>query len=163
MRTHRLTALIVSTHSRSKAAASSAAPSAPGRRFQLTAARRRLPRIRDTSRTILLVSTHSRSKAAAFGAEQARRELEVSTHSRSKAAARLDIDTSGKTPSFNSQPLEGGCFCCAGMPRRRRGFNSQPLEGGCHSRVLRRNTIQCFNSQPLEGGCKRDAVCADCQ
>ena len=99
----------VSTHSRSKAAATPAV----GRHMCLP------------------VSTHSRSKAAAARLLERRAHLEVSTHSRSKAAARAASVPSARTLSFNSQPLEGGCFrkkCCAQCQSR---FNSQPPEGGC--------------------------------
>ena len=99
--------------------------------FQLTAARRRLLVPDFVPKMGLFVSTHSRPKAAAKLPDHLRGLGIVSTHSRPKAAA----------------------FCCAGMPRRRRGFNSQPPEGGCHPYILNLYLSHCFNSQPPEGGC----------
>ena len=146
---------MVSTHSRSKAAAHAQCPaflpnycfnSQPleggcqkkrpqiGRknRFQLTAARRRLPPLPSAAMARQPVSTHNRSKAAAscfppktgiiqrFQLTAARRRLppyqdarrqhiSVSTHSRSKAAARAFAPDTATPCRFNSQPLEGGC------------------------------------------------------
>ena len=78
----------VSTHSRSKAAAWGFA----GRKQRVD------------------VSTHSRSKAAALTGQLSLLMLAVSTHSRSKAAAITPASMAVGTASFNSQPLEGGCF-----------------------------------------------------
>ena len=99
----------VSTHSRSKAAAAKIGDKMFGRRFQLTAARRRLHdghldvvdvhrfqltaarrRLRVIPSEVKMqvnVSTHSRSKAAAWGFAGRKQRVDVSTHSRSKAAA----------------------------------------------------------------------------
>ena len=77
---------------------------------------------------------------------------------------------------FNSQPLEGGCvsgyrinkpnhrFQLTAARRRLPGipsavatsserFNSQPLEGGCAPFGISPLPRLSFNSQPLEGGC----------
>ena len=56
-------------------------------RFQLTAARRRLRVIPSEVKMQVNVSTHSRSKAAAWGFAGRKQRVDVSTHSRSKAAA----------------------------------------------------------------------------
>ena len=100
----------VSTHSRPKAAASSAAPiifcrlkfqhtdarrRLPGLHlvlltlnlFQHTAARRRLRAMRAMKNEAKEVSTHSRPKAAAHDVMRYGRRVQVSTHSRPKAAA----------------------------------------------------------------------------
>ena len=77
----------VSTHSRSKAAATQRRPMWRVPQFQLTAARRRLRREGMDILTTTGVSTHSRSKAAAATGLPGGDGDIVSTHSRSKAAA----------------------------------------------------------------------------
>ena len=57
-------------------------------KFQLTAARRRLPTSGTGYKRVPIVSTHSRSKAAAICINQRQAIRHVSTHSRSKAAAK---------------------------------------------------------------------------
>ena len=122
-------------------------------KFQHTAARRRLRETNFARSTLLKVSTHSRSKAAAQS-QQPRRT---------------------RTASFNTQPLEGGCFpiligCeqdikfqhtaarrrLLGLMRVARAlyrFNTQPLEGGCALTNSDKAHSYGFNTQPLEGGC----------
>ena len=58
------------------------------RRFQHTAARRRLPDYQTEGDQTTYVSTHSRPKAAAAFKGDSSLNGEVSTHSRPKAAAR---------------------------------------------------------------------------
>ena len=104
----------VSTHSRPKAAETTAACSPPMWTFQHTAARRRLAaderaftrqhgfntqppeggcEMEHTSATLLVVSTHSRPKAADPYSYPTTLNHHVSTHSRPKAADRLDEAT----------------------------------------------------------------------
>ena len=78
---------VVSTHNRSKAAAASARMASFISPFQLTAARRRLRPTALFEAAEILVSTHSRSKAAADRCVGYGWLARVSTHSRSKAAA----------------------------------------------------------------------------
>ena len=104
---------IVSTHSRTKAAAAITNAMSPSlfsfntqpheggcsftpscgvcclAQFQHTAARRRLPCLYALSNTPYAVSTHSRTKAAAGAKARRSTPLWVSTHSRTKAAACL--------------------------------------------------------------------------
>ena len=87
-RNERTPYLVVSTHSRPKAAA--------GRRF---------PVIRHSA-----VSTHSRPKAAALRIGSCVWFFKVSTHSRPKAAAAGDGVDQKICQSFNTQPPEGGCL-----------------------------------------------------
>ena len=63
-------------------------------RFQLTAARRRLRVIPSEVKMQVNVSTHSRSKAAAWGFAGRKQRVDVSTHSRSKAAALRSLTAS---------------------------------------------------------------------
>ena len=125
-------ALLVSTHSRPKAAApaqplpplarccfntqppeggcSGAKAKLPCKRwFQHTAARRRLPSPSPTP-----------CFAALFQHTAARRRL---------LAQRFT--TPRVTRCFNTQPPEGGCCLIARLPEDARGFNTQPPEGGC--------------------------------
>ena len=79
----------------------------------------------------------------------------VSTHSRTKAAAMQVTAILLATACFNTQPHEGGCY------RRRyiypwfQCFNTQPHEGGCgiNAPLFKIQQI-CFNTQPHEGGCE---------
>ena len=126
--------LKVSTHSRPKAAAQVWPAWGAVRWFQLTAARRRL-----------LPSTASTTPFAAV----------VSTHL-SNTFNRLKIHqyNAFRGGGFNSQPPEGGCGPVAKTGAHQKGFNSQPPEGGCNSGhgadVV---GVFGFNSQPPEGGC----------
>ena len=147
--------LVVSIHSRPKAAANAKLIDANlNALFQFTAARRRLPARWRDSPPCPDVSIHSRPKAAACGI----------------------FDSVSNGHCFNSQPPEGGCgqtHCIIGAPHR---FNSQPPEGGCddiiaaadcnavvsiHSRPkaaarstrIAQPSPPSFNSQPPEGGC----------
>ena len=124
--------MLVSTHSRPKAAAHYPGGEQHLDVFQLTAARRRLLSLLPFQASVVSVSTHSRPKAAATGIfwlpdnqprfnsqppeggcdrneRDLRRLEEVSTHSRSKAAAIFQPTAGRGECSFNSQPLEGGC------------------------------------------------------
>ena len=77
----------VSTHSRPKAAASWCVRACVRSAFQLTAARRRLPKRYCNYPRAEAVSTHSRPKAAARPGAASTASISVSTHSRPKAAA----------------------------------------------------------------------------
>ena len=101
--------ILVSTHSRTKAAARHCCYIARYFWFQHTAARRRLLLSSMLLPPPPLVSTHSRAKAAAVLDGPPPLGIVVSTHSRAKAAA-------GNSPTFfiisacfNTQPREGGC------------------------------------------------------
>ena len=150
---------MVSTHSRSKAAA-----------FSDTGAR-----------LFCHVSTHSRSKAAACLALMDTPKKQVSTHSRSKAAAGADWLSACRSLRFNSQPLEGGCVSILAQAQKQVEFQLTAARrrllpaAGCQLVVLGVSTHsrskaaaprrppsplqrRCFNSQPLEGGCAHHLV-----
>ena len=57
----------------------------------------------------LKVSTHSRAEAAAHICGQIHCRLPVSTHSRAEAAATINPYHSKRLNRFNTQPREGGC------------------------------------------------------
>ena len=101
-------------------------------RFQHTAARRRLRKIRVDGGKFSFVSTHSRPKAAAH------------------------VDSSARflLLGFNTQPPEGGCTQTLSDIEARIGFNTQPPEGGCLFTVGKALKYEWgFNTQPPEGGC----------
>ena len=79
--------LVVSTHSRPKAAA------IDGKRYVV----------------LECVSTHSRPKAAAVETKETLSVYAVSTHSRPKAAAHIRCFFVVPLIGFNTQPPEGGC------------------------------------------------------
>ena len=146
----------VSTHSRSKAAASSAGWTARRQRFQLTAARRRLLVLRGRRHGYSFVSTHSRSKAAAksilpqclffkFQLTAARRRLHIcdiitTAHDLFQlTAARRRLRINGEIRQrCNHVSTHSRSKAAAGwVSHQRRAwhcFNSQPLEGGCDFR-----------------------------
>ena len=76
--------------------------------FQHTAARRRLGLFHAHHVSFLLVSTHSRPKAAGQNTMLKIYLDIVSTHSRPKAAGRLDGASWAEAECFNTQPPEGG-------------------------------------------------------
>ena len=79
------------------------------KRFQHTAARRRLHGAVIKYNQAAGVSTHSRAEAAASTRNSFRAAEIVSTHSRAEAAA-SDVDLSRNTGNcFNTQPRGGGC------------------------------------------------------
>ena len=171
--------IIVSTHSRPKAAADDATateiftsgfntqPPEGGcldftvalnslDLFQHTAARRRLP-----------YSTQRLKLSKKFQHTAARRRLLkkfttslpnllVSTHSRPKAAAAIFCSAVLKFCCFNTQPPEGGCAEKAQGALFYKRFNTQPPEGGCLAQWFVLGLIRCFNTQPPEGGCKNN-------
>ena len=55
----------------------------------------------------------------------------VSTHSRAKAAAPFHGVVFKLRTGFNTQPREGGCSKLVLSEHSVRGFNTQPREGGC--------------------------------
>ena len=141
--------LIVSTHSRLKAAAVSLTACLNFGEFQHTAARRQLQSIQGAG-GVFLVSTHSRPKAAAHRATRRRLNRRVSTHSRPKAAARMGRPLQ-RGWSFNTQPPEGGCANVTALSR------SGAFQHTAARRRLQRRSYDkydkgCFNTQPPEGG-----------
>ena len=130
--------LLVSTHSRPKAAAETEPP------------RRAMP----------TVSTHSRPKAAAFDLPPVPGATLVSTHSRPKAAAPELNQHSHSNCRFNTQPPEGGCAVLVAMI----AFWSLFQHTAARRRLLpihiRRRIATGFNTQPPEGGCLSDAAAA---
>ena len=100
------------------------------KRFQHTAARRRLAGSKITLKLGYKVSTHSRPKAAGhnFGAKTSR------------------------SVSFNTQPPEGGWKNSFLFMSTSQGFNTQPPEGGWQFIAGGNAATDCFNTQPPEGG-----------
>ena len=148
--------IIVSTHSRPKAAAfgemqkkikgvsfntqppeggcpSSTITRTERRRFQHTAARRRLP---------------------LPGHRGCRTRRCFNTQPPEGGCLKV-IPCSSASDCFNTQPPEGGCKSNKLKAPATLSFNTQPPEGGCWYRlnfVYRTNA--CFNTQPPEGGCR---------
>ena len=123
----------VSTHSRPKVAACllpPRRPALPG--FQLTAAQRRL--------RICVFPVVDKIKFQLTAAQRRLRRgytghsiRQVSTHSRPKAAAwRINTTVAGLS-CFNSQPPKGGCAVTVAHGLGGASFNSQPPKGGCPS------------------------------
>ena len=99
----------VSTHSRPKAAGLYAALFLRLRRFQLTAARRRLGLVLPVPMLPVNVSTHSRPKAAGPICGVIFEAPAVSTHSRPKAAGLIRLAGSALAPvSTHSRPKAAG-------------------------------------------------------
>ena len=139
--------LLVSTHSRPKAAArlsirlaisiasfNTQPPeggcddlvhlASGGNPFQHTAARRRLQvPLRHVANILQFQHTAALELARTYGL--------VSTHSRPKAAARSSTGEESSLGCFNTQPPEGGCHIRPGVAVAGRRFNTQPPEGGC--------------------------------
>ena len=145
------------------------------RKFQLTAARRRLGHKIITIRSDKFVSTHSRPKAAGFlilpmfpasfrfnsqppeggwrGRKPRRRNadrFQLTAARRRLGGARLVAATSFR--SFNSQPPEGGWDDRRQDQATEYRFNSQPPEGGWDTLPNWKASKTRFNSQPPEGG-----------
>ncbi len=122
------------------------------RRFQHTAARRRLvssplPLLLDES-----VSTHSRPKAAGAGVRLVQAYQRVSTHSRPKAAGLMQLFSKHKNAvSTHSRPKAAGC-ARIDWAEEHGCFNTQPPEGGWRRVAVRNGFLLCFNTQPPEGG-----------
>ena len=170
-------AVVVSTHSRPKAAAVAFNSYINAIRFQHTAARRRLPS------AIFFLSTVSRFQHTA-----ARRRLRplaplpcvAQTFQHTAARRRLPDTRAGDSwpGRFNTQPPEGGCqdmieqktidvrvsthsrpkaaaasTSSSGWASNR--FNTQPPEGGCRRCRTRSKPLWGFNTQPPEGGCRK--------
>ena len=127
----------VSTHSRPKAAASCKRTRLIRRaKFQHTAARRRLRQWLHVSAIKLQFQHTAARRRLHFRQSSDRLSPRVSTHSRPKAAAK---------PTWSSSMSV-------------RGFNTQPPEGGCENGAENGNSKKCFNTQPPEGGCLLMAV-----
>ena len=145
---------VVSTHSRPKAAGVwYSQQNTLSRRFQHTAARRRLGCVPASEPKGCCVSTHSRPKAAGLGLFAKSFDLVVSTHSRPKAAGRRITRLQTSLSGFNTQPPEGGWLVVNGKAIVDRLFQHtaarRRLVASTHApRVLPNR----FNTQPPEGG-----------
>ena len=120
----------VSTHSRPKAAGISADRYLEWVKFQHTAARRRLEKLKVIGfQPVKFQHTAARRRlvSSALGTP---RPKAVSTHSRPKAAGKV---------LANCHLFQGG-------------FNTQPPEGGWPLESLPKVMVICFNTQPPEGG-----------
>ena len=160
----------VSTHSRPKAAGFPAACTLPCRRFQHTAARRRL-QFRGQPRLLLPVSTHSRPKAAVRPWLSARVPARFQ-HTAARRRLLFLLRQGFQAACFNTQPPEGGWhsrrinradFPFQHTAARRRLAQSLPNFGSwvvsTHSRPKaaghcrrHRDRAGRFNTQPPEGG-----------
>ena len=122
------------------------------RKFQLTAARRRLGDNTHKSGEAGDVSTHSRPKAAGRCVLQRRRLAAVSTHSRPKAAGRFLLDAYNKSGvSTHSRPkAAGGMYSGIGFVLTVSTHSRPKAAGRCASSDA--GFKFCFNSQPPEGG-----------
>ena len=166
--------MVVSTHSRPKAAGLSRAVADATGWFQHTAARRRLDHNSGNGCGHNDVSTHSRPKAAGAHARHAACGLGVSTHSRPKAAGaclrpprrqnlfqhtaarrRLGPRPLGRlladAVSTHSRPKAAGdpsAIIVGGY----QSFNTQPPEGGWITKDYSYRLFVSFNTQPPEGG-----------
>ena len=125
--------LIVSTHSRLKAAAISLTACLNFGEFQHTAARRQLQSIQGAG-GVFLVSTHSRPKAAG-------------------PVAHYSIAKSG----FNTQPPEGGCKGEV-MTNMTKDVSTHSRPKAAERACIRQRCQLCFNTQPPEGGCSASAM-----
>ena len=146
----------VSTHSRSKAAASATLfGRATAAGFNSQPLEGGCILLSFFGGSHLAVSTHSRSKAAAFffrfsGAAIWRFQL---------TAARRRLPAGERCPDirlrrFNSQPLEGGCGTFPAPSTAGRRFQLTAARRRLHMMSGTPLIISCFNSQPLEGGCQ---------
>ncbi|WP_410000195.1 hypothetical protein [Neisseria sicca] len=120
----------VSTHSRPKAAGSSAAREFKNGRFNTQPPEGGWPWYEFFSWAGTSVSTHSRPKAAGYG---------YMVHN-------------GVRRSFNTQPPEGGWRLLDVVSLRKKSFNTQPPEGGWGLAIFWRINFDSFNTQPPEGG-----------
>ena len=77
----------------------------------------------------------------------------VSTHSRPKAAAKISLYGELNRRSFNTQPPEGGCQDCWEHSYRYLVFQHTAARRRLHGNTKPRTCIVCFNTQPPEGGC----------
>ena len=123
------------------------------RKFQHTAARRRLEGVGVAVFVQEVVSTHSRPKAAGMIHQRFNVGAIVSTHSRPKAAGLQEVNILLNTGvSTHSRPKAAGLQFPHVRPPPSR-FNTQPPEGGW---VIRRHWTTLkgkgFNTQPPEGG-----------
>ena len=149
----KITRATVSTHSRPKAAGGAGHVPFAGRKFQHTAARRRL--VFSTLTAILGILFQHTAARRRLGqpSKSATACRIVSTHSRPKAAGRQAAGAQNRRNGFNTQPPEGGwvgmyrpMMAAMGVSTHSRpkaagqglpqppatptGFNTQPPEGG---------------------------------
>ena len=164
----------VSTHSRPKAAATTAT----GRRVSFGSFNTQPPEggcflISRLFRPAL-VSTHSRPKAAESTPALFMTQMYLFQHTAARRRLSPLINTAAARHGFNTQPPEGGCIISSALTALILSFNTQPPEGGwsliCsdlsrpslfqHTAARRRlfrgrmliNKIDSFNTQPPEGG-----------
>ena len=167
--------IVVSTHSRPKAAGIDGTDEAIQSEFQHTAARRRLESPVHVIKDEAKVSTHSRPKAAG-GFEAARKSTEaVSTHSRPKAAGSWSHSKTRKCLWFQHTAARRrlarawriwrgftkfqhtaarrrlGCFVYAGVARQCVSTHSRPKAAG-RIKSSSSSPSTRFNTQPPEGG-----------
>ena len=149
-----LRALLVSTHSRPKAAACAWRASTPA-----TSCFNTQPPEGGCRRTLVWspkerVSTHSRPKAAARDDATAHLPVPVSTHSRPKAAASERRVPVSVLQCFNTQPPEGGCHHCLHGQRLRQEVSTHSRPKAAAGTEPCRGVVSLgFNTQPPEGGC----------
>ena len=106
-----MTDVVVSTHSRPKAAGALALQGTVLKTFQHTAARRRLEVVSIARNALQSVSTHSRPKAAGKLMIESQKIQQVSTHSRPKAAGAQFRGPSLLTiVSTHSRPKAAGLY-----------------------------------------------------
>ena len=122
------------------------------RRFQHTAARRRLVSFADCSAVSRRVSTHSRPKAAGGMPDVVKRLIIVSTHSRPKAAGTSISPNLTGVKCFNTQPPEGGWADAKTYGQVNQvSTHSRPKAAGSWTTATSSGDC-CFNTQPPEGG-----------
>ena len=143
--------------------------------FQLTAARRRLAKICESSLSGNMVSTHSRPKAAGAAARAVPPYIQVSTHSRPKAAGshrchvppihqvsthsrpkaagRVDVAKDFfNGVSTHSRPKAAGLRLHGGRHLPHVSTHSRPKAAGKSFWDCLPTAYPRFNSQPPEGG-----------
>ncbi len=124
----------------------------PLRKFQHTAARRRLVFQAFYAVLVVLVSTHSRPKAAGFSCLFSFANFTVSTHSRPKAAGFAKGFYLRDTPCFNTQPPEGGWAVQKFLIMLLSLFQHTAARRRLVNLTCCKKVKRCFNTQPPEGG-----------
>ena len=123
------------------------------RRFQHTAARRRLGERPPIGDLCFGVSTHSRPKAAGRPSEAAGTLLKVSTHSRPKAAGIISSALTDLILRFQHTAARRRLVYSTDTQIDEKGVSthSRPKAAGPTNRP-RSVAMPCFNTQPPEGG-----------
>ena len=122
-------------------------------RFQHTAARRRLAKLRRLDCQTLQVSTHSRPKAAGLVLASFALQKWVSTHSRPKAAGSTQYTAPSQNPnvSTHSRPKAAGTAQVQKRTEKIVSTHSRPKAAGSFGWILLIVYLG-FNTQPPEGG-----------